>query len=177
MRAAHAAVLRKPNPAVRNKLSRFDLTDSCFNQATVLSTLFFRDRCFEVLDFGQAFSHEHNHAHFGDPTDPGIANQLRVERKQSVGLVGISIRRGLPVDQAMLPVELPQGIDIGNEFIASGESTNHLDLQVLLRAADVDTILLRESLEQMDSLVDHTVPGVSFAVCEGSLADTGPFFE
>src|SRR3989442_11807134 len=77
----------------------------------------------------------------------------------------------------MLSVQLPEGIDIGDEFIASGESTNHLDLQVLLRAADADTILLRESLEQMDSLVDHTVPGVSFGVFEGGLAEAGPFFE
>ena len=84
MRAAHAAVLRETDTAVRRKLGGFDLADRRFNQATKFLALFFRDRCLQVLDFGLMLPHEDDQGHFGNSRHPGIADQLRIERQQTL---------------------------------------------------------------------------------------------
>ena len=122
MRAAHAAVLREADPAVGRELARFDLANGCFDQSTET-----RARCSsEIVAFrywisGRCFPHEHHKRHIGDSADPGIADQLWIERQQAVGLFRVAARRGLPVDEAPLAVEFADGVDVGNEFVASGK--------------------------------------------------------
>src|ERR1700674_5806527 len=42
---------------------------------------------------------------------------------------------------------------------------------------NTNAIIPRECFEQMDSLVDHTVPGVSFFVLERGISESTPFLE
>src|SRR6267143_3294187 len=110
MWAAQAAVLGKADTAVRNKLSSFDLADRCLHEATELLALLFRDRRSQILNFGSVFPDENDQRYFRNPTDPGITNELRVEREQSLRFRGITARCGFPVDQAVLAIDLPDGI-------------------------------------------------------------------
>src|SRR6266851_4912564 len=141
MRAAQAAVLRKADTAVRNKLSRFDLADRSLHKAPELLPLFFRDRCSQILNLGSMLSHEDDQCYFRNPADPGITDELRVERKQSLGLHRIATGGCLPVDQAVLAIDLPEGIQIGNKFTSSRQCPHDLDLKVLLWAANPYAIM------------------------------------
>src|SRR5712692_5759561 len=105
MGAAQTAVLGKADTAVRNKLSLFDLANGCLHKAPELLPLLFRDRRSQILNFGSMFPHEDDQSHFRNPTDPGIADELRVERKQSLGLHRIATGSCLPVDQAVLAID------------------------------------------------------------------------
>src|SRR6266849_7834518 len=149
MWATQAAVLRKADTAVRNKLSRFDLADRCFHEAPELLTLLFRDRRSQILNFRGVFPHEDDQCYFRNPTDPGIADELRVERKQSRGLHRIATGCRLPVDQAVLSIDLPESIKIGNEFASSRQCPHYLDLKILLRTANSYAIIPRKGFEQM----------------------------
>src|SRR5229473_3779670 len=105
MWAAQAAVLGKANAAVRNKLSRFDLADRCLHEAPELLTLLFRDRSSQILNLGSMLPDEDDQCYFRNPTDPGITDELRIERKQSLGLHRIAAGCRLPVDQAVLAID------------------------------------------------------------------------
>src|SRR5713226_6939309 len=144
MGAAQAAVLGKADTAVRNKLSRFDLADRCLHKAPELLSLLFRDRRSQILNFRSMFPHEDDQCYFRKPTDPGITDELRVERKQSLGLYRIATGCRLPVNQAVLAIDLPKGIQIGNEFASSRQCPHDLDLEILLRTANSYAIIPRK---------------------------------
>src|SRR5258708_16972989 len=97
MWAAQAAVLGKADTAVRNKLSRFYLADRCFHKAPEFSTLLFGDGRSQILNFGSMLPDEDDQRYVLNPTDPGITDELRIERKQSLGLHRIAARSCLPV--------------------------------------------------------------------------------
>src|SRR5260370_30763778 len=99
MGAAQTAVLGKTDTAVRNKLSRFDLADRCLHKAPELLPLFFRDRRSQILNFRSMLPYEDDQCYFRNPTDPGIADELEIERKQSLELHRITTGRSLPVAQ------------------------------------------------------------------------------
>jgi hypothetical protein len=63
---------------------------------------------------------EDDQRYIRNPTDPGITDELRIERKQSLGLHRITARCCLPVDQAVLAIDVPESIKIGNEEYRSG---------------------------------------------------------
>ena len=90
MRTAHAAILRKSDTAVRIKVTRLDLADGCFYQPAKLSPLLFRDRSPQILNLGCMLSYENYKHHLGNSTDPRIADELRVERKQPIGLLWVA---------------------------------------------------------------------------------------
>ena len=92
-------------------------------------------------------------------------------------LFGIAARRGFPIDETLRTVEFAEGVDISDEFVVAGKAANHLHLQVLLRTANLDAIILCKSLEQMDTLVNQAIPGFSFLVLEGSVTKSAPFLE
>src|SRR5712692_3884051 len=128
MWAAQAAVLGEADTAVRNKLSRFDLANGCLHQAPELLPLLFRDRRSQILNFGSMLPDEDDQGYFRNPTDPGITDELWIERKQSLGLRRIATGGCLPVDQAVLAIDLPEGIEIGNEFASSRHCPEDFDL-------------------------------------------------
>ena len=100
MWAAQQAVLRKADTGVRNKLSCFNLADRRFHQVPELLTMLFRDRDSQILDFGTILPYEYDQCYFRNPTDPGITDELRVEREQALrvskpqrsALRGVSMR-------------------------------------------------------------------------------------
>jgi hypothetical protein len=147
MGAAQAAVLGKADTAVRIKLSRFDLADRGLHQAPELLPLFFRDRRSQILNFGSMLPDEDDQCYFWNPADPGITDELRVERKQSLGLHRIATGGCLPVDQAVLAIDLPEGIQIGNEFAFARQCPKHFDLQILLWTANPNAIIPRKGFE------------------------------
>src|SRR6266704_4983010 len=136
MWAAQAAGLRKADTAVRNELSRFDLADRSLHKTPELLTLLFRDRRSQILNLGSVLPDEDDQCYLRNPTDPRITNELWIERKQSLGLRRIATGCCLPVDQAVLAVDLSDGIEIGNEFASSRQCPEHFDLKIFLRAAN-----------------------------------------
>src|SRR5713226_1587254 len=147
MWAAQAAVLGKADTAVRNKLSCFDLADRCLHKAPELLPLLIGDRRSPILNLGSMLPDEHDQCYFRNPTDPGITDELGVERKQSLGLRRIAAGGCLPVDQAVLAIDLPEGIQIGNKFTSSRQCPHDLDLKVLLWAANPYAIMPRKGFE------------------------------
>jgi len=79
MRATGAAVPGKTNPAMSGKFTGFNLRSCRFNQPAEFLALLFGDGCLEILDFGVVLAHEHHQGNFGNPGDPGIANQLGIK--------------------------------------------------------------------------------------------------
>jgi hypothetical protein len=53
-------------------------------------SLFSGDGGVQVLNLDQALADEDDLGNFGDTCDPGVANQLWIERKESVGFFRIS---------------------------------------------------------------------------------------
>src|SRR5277367_5910476 len=176
MRATDATVLRKPDPAVRVEVTHLDLRDGCRHQLAEFPTLLLRDRGPQVLDLGRVLAHKHDHCYIRDSTDPGIADELGIERKQPFGIVWIPTRCGLPVNHAAYAIDFTDGIEVSNK-LTSYRRSKDLDLEILLRIANTNPICLYESLKQMDSLVHKAVPGISFLVLERSVSVHTPFLE
>ena len=79
MWAAQAAVLRKADATVRNKLTRFDLIYGCLDESAELFALFFLDGSLKILNLRGMFSHEHHKCHIRNSGDPGITDELGIE--------------------------------------------------------------------------------------------------
>src|SRR5215469_9700918 len=120
-------------------------------------------------------SNEHYEGYFGNPGDPGIADQLRIKRQQAIRILGISARGCLPVDDASLTVELANRIEVRNKLMPSREIANHFDLKVVLRCSNTNAIALYESLEQVNALVGQTVPRLAVLVIQRSISEETPF--
>ncbi len=78
IRTAAAGVLREADAAVGQELGSFNLLDGRFDQLSELAPLLICDRGVQVLDLDQALAHENYLCDFGNASDPGVANQLRV---------------------------------------------------------------------------------------------------
>ena len=90
---------------------------------------------------------EDHERYLRNPTDPGITDELRIERKQSLGFYRIPTGCGFPVDQAVLAIDLSEGVKKGDKFAASRQCPEHLDLQILFRTANPNAIIPRECFE------------------------------
>src|ERR1035441_8852767 len=107
-------------------------------------TLFVGDGGAQVLHLDQALADEHDLRYLGNASHPGVANQLRIQRQQSLRFFRISDRTGLPLEQAACAIEFADSVDIGDEVVASGNRSSELDLKVPSRLMDLDTIVLAE---------------------------------
>src|SRR5271170_2029227 len=112
MGAAHTSVLGKSNSAVRKELARFNLIGRCLNELAKLPTLLFINGCLQILNLGRVLSHEDDQSNIGDPSHPGITNQLWIERQETLWLFGVASRSRLPVNDALGPVEFADRIDV-----------------------------------------------------------------
>ena len=65
---------------MRRELGRFNLAYSQTDQSIELFALVGGDRSLQILDFGKPLTYEHDQRHIGNAGDPGIADQLRIER-------------------------------------------------------------------------------------------------
>src|ERR1700688_1108713 len=98
MCTANASVLRKPDSWMRRKLCSFNLTSGRFDQLTKLLPLLFCNRSQQVLNFRNAFPNKRHNGDVGDASDPGVADELKVKRRQPLGLIRITGTRGFPFE-------------------------------------------------------------------------------
>jgi hypothetical protein len=97
IRAAAAGVLGKADAAVRQELCRLDSPDRVLYQATEFLALLVGDGGLQVLNLYQMLADEDDLGDFGDARHPGVANQLGIQREQSVRLFRITAGRGFPL--------------------------------------------------------------------------------
>src|SRR5579863_7507650 len=105
MRATHASVLWKADTTVGRELACFDLANCCFDETAVFTPLLITDGCFQILNLRNTLSNEDDQCHILDPTNPRIADHLRVERQQPFWAFRVTARRGFPVNQTLRAVE------------------------------------------------------------------------
>jgi hypothetical protein len=126
---------------VRRELCRFCLTGGRFDQLAEFLTLLFRDRSQEVLNLRDALPHKRHNGNIRDSRNPGVADQLEIQRGQSLGLVGITSTRGFPFKQTLRAVQVANGIDVGHKLDAVGERADNLLLHVAFGLADANTVI------------------------------------
>ena len=101
MGTADASVLWKTDPAVREKMAGFNLLNGCFHQLAKFPTLFFIDRCLQILNFGRAFANKHHQGDICDSSHPGVADELWIKRQEAIGLFRIARRGCFPIEDAI----------------------------------------------------------------------------
>src|SRR6478609_5603484 len=115
------------------KLRRLDPGNRALDECPELLALFIADGSCQVLNFDQALAYEYDLNNFRDAGDPGIANQLGIERQQPFGLIRITGSRSLPFKQALLCVKGAKRVDVGDEVVLARQAPCELDLLVLPR--------------------------------------------
>src|SRR6266516_563898 len=108
---------------------------------------------------------------------PGIANQLRIECQQSIGRFRVAARSGLPLDERASAIQLPNGIDEGDELIRCRQLPRKFDLHIAPRLRNANPVILAKAIEQLDSLLEHAVPGVAVRVLELLILIELPFLK
>jgi hypothetical protein len=98
MCTADAPVPRESDSWVRRKLGRFDLMGGGFDQLAKLLTLFFGNRSQQVLNLWNALPHKSHNGDIGDARDPGVADKLKVKRRQPLGLIRVTSTRSFPFE-------------------------------------------------------------------------------
>ena len=85
------------------ELGSFDLTNRRINYLAKLSTLLVGDRSQQILNLRNTFPHESHNGDVGDASDPGVADQLEVQRCQTLGLLRICVmsRASGPPDELL----------------------------------------------------------------------------
>src|SRR2546425_7095658 len=86
-------------------------------------------------------------------------------------------RSGLPLEQAALIIQPPDGIDVRHELVLAGERPHKLDLQVVPGLANAHAILLAEAVEQLNALLEHAIPGIALRVLELLILIELPFLK
>ena len=102
---------------MRQELACFDLANRGPNQLAEFPPLLVADRGLQVLNLRNSLPNKGHYRGIGNPADPGIADQLRIESQQSIGLLGITCRGGLPFEQAALAIERPHRIDVRDKIV------------------------------------------------------------
>src|SRR6266851_5771623 len=177
MGTTHAAVLRKANAAMRAELTRLDLADGCFCEPPEFLTLLFRNRRSQVLDLRRMLSHEDDQGYVRYSSDPGIANQLGIQRKQAFWVFRITTRRCLPIDQATSTINFANRVEVSDKLASFRKGSKYFDLEIFPRVRDADPIILDESLEQVNPLMHQTIPGFALFIFESSVTIQAPFLE
>ena len=67
-------------------------------------------------------------------------------------MLGVTAGCGLPVHETTNAVEFSDGVDTGNKLIYVRELPDYLDLKILLRLGNVNSIILGKALEEMHTL-------------------------
>src|SRR5205807_1670894 len=94
------------------KLCCLNPRNGAFYQCAVFGPLLVADNPSQVLDLGEALADEYDQRYLGDPGQPGVADQLRVQSCEPFGSGRVGRRCGLPVDDRSPPIEKADGINI-----------------------------------------------------------------
>src|SRR5438477_12360176 len=114
---------------------------------TEILPLFVADDSPKVLNLNQPFAHKDYLRHLGNPGNPGIANQLWIKRQQSIRFFRIAAGSGFPFEQATLPVEFADCVDVGYELVVSANWQGEFYLHVATRLRNTDAVILTETFE------------------------------
>src|SRR4051812_48859594 len=158
--AAGAGILGKTDAAVGQEVPGFDLPDGVFNQADEVLPLLVRDGCTQVLNFDDSFADKNDLRNVRDSGNPRVADQLRIERQETLRFFRVAAGRRLPFEQARLTVQLADSVDIGHEVVLAGDESRELDLQVAAGLGDANAVVLNEALEELNALPQHVIPAV-----------------
>jgi len=139
-----ASVLRETDSWPERELGSFDLADRRFHYLAKLPALLIGNRSQEILNFRNTLSHESYNGDIRDASDPGVANQLEVKRRQSLGLIRVTSAGSFPFEQSLFAVQRANSIDIGHEFVSVCEWANELLLHVVLRLANANSVISSE---------------------------------
>ena len=148
------------------EFGRFDPPDRVFDQTTELLALLVGDGGAEVLNLNQPLADEDDLGDLGNACHPGIANQLWVEGQQATRFLGVAAGGGLPLEQRTHAIQVPDSIDVGHEVIGFRDRSGELDLQVAPGLANPDAVVLAETLQQLNPLLQHPVPGIAFGILQ-----------
>src|SRR5664279_183856 len=140
--------------------SRLNPTYRVVDQGFELLPLLVGDSGPQVLDFYGALTNEDNLSDFIDSRHPGITNQLRIQGRNAVRLLGVAGRGGLPLQHTGCAVQFTDRIDKGDKAVARIQRACESNLLMAQRLVNLDAAVLGEALEQLNSLPEHVVPGV-----------------
>ena len=74
----------------------------------------------------------------------------------------------------MNAVEFADGIDVGNKLIYVRELADYFDLKILVWLGDSNAIVLGKAFEEMNTLMDQTIPGFPLSKLKPSVAERTP---
>src|SRR2546427_2582066 len=120
---------------------------------------------------------KNHHRHICNSCHPGIANQLRIECQQSIGRFRVAARSGLPLDEGASAIQLPNGIDEGDELIRCRQLPRKFDLQIAPRLRNANPVILAEAVEQLNALFEHAIPRVAMRVLKFLILTELPFLK
>src|SRR5208282_5071863 len=175
--AGGTRILWKADAAVRQEQPGLDPSDRVFDQGCELLPLLVRNGSPEVLDFNQSLADENNFGNFVDSGHPRIADELRVQRGNAGRLLRISCGRGLPFQNAGRAVQFTNGVDVSDKTVAGSQGPIELNLLGGTRVANANPAVLSETFEQLDALLQHTVPGVAARVGQAHVLAHAPLLE
>src|ERR1019366_3580481 len=135
-------------------------TDRVVDQGFELLPLLVRDGGPQVLDFNHALTDKDDLSDFIDAGHPGITNQLRIQGRNAVRLLWIAGGAGLPLQHTGCIVQFADRIDKGDKAVAGTQRACESNLLMAQRLVNLDAAVLGEALEQLNSLLQHVVPGV-----------------
>src|SRR6266581_2597169 len=133
---------------------------------TEFLTLFVADNSLEILSLNQPLSNKDHLRHLGDASDPGIADQLRIQRQQPLRFFWIAAGSGFPFEKATPAIEFADCINVGHELVVSANRQDEFHLQVAPRLPDANAVFLTETLQQLNALLQHSIPTVILRVLQ-----------
>ena len=146
---------------MRQEQSRLNPADGVVDQGLELLALLVSDGGPQVLDFYRALTDEDDLGDVIDPGHPGVANQLRIQGRNAVGLLRIAGGGGLPLQHTGCAIQFANSIDKSDKAVARTQRAREADLLMAVRLVNLDAALLGEALQQLNALPEHVVPGVA----------------
>ncbi len=123
----------------------------------------------KVLNLDHSLPHEDHFRDLGNTGNPGVANQLRIQTQESLGLLRIAAGSGLPFQKAFGAIQYPNCIDVSHKIVGRRYRFCELDLQIPSRLSNADSILLGETIQQLNTLLQHAVPRNSVRIGKAGL--------
>src|ERR1019366_4343982 len=137
-----------------------DPADRVIRQGFELLPLLVDDGSPQVLDFNRALTDEDDLSDFIDPRHPGIADQLGIQGRNAGRLLWIAGGAGLPLQHTGCAVQFTDRIDKGDKAVARTQRARESDLLMAVWLVNLNPAVLDETLEQLNALLQHVVPGV-----------------
>src|ERR1019366_8594206 len=176
-RTGGTRILGKADAAVGREKSGLNPTGRVVDQGPELLPLLVGDGGPQVLDFNRALTDKDDLGNFIDSSHPGITNQLRIQCRNAVRLLGIAGGAGLPLQRTGCAIQFADRVDEGDKLVARTQRAGESDLLMAVRLVNLDAPVLGEALEQLNALLEHVVPGVVSRVGQFQVLARCPLLE